>query len=159
MRHKVLELESKRIQAIDRKLKNYSFQRPDQQQKRSDLYPLMNSERINLRYDHHKTLLLRDANRLDQSLHNNHSTLNSASNRRHSSHPLFLNRIWTNDNHGQKSEPSKLEFDTKQTNFSADDVNNSPGIVLFVTEPEENYQEEDTLKSSRFKVEKVKDVA
>ena len=106
-RHKVLEYEAKKIQEIDRKLKSYSLrnQKGDKQHQRPDLSPSLNSGRINSNSSHHKTLLLHDASRFDSSyVHNNHSTLNSYNNRRHSSHPFFVNKIWINDSKSQKPE-------------------------------------------------------
>ena len=175
-RHRILELESKRIQAIDRKLKNYSFynmtsQRADDQQQRNrrrlDSSPSVDSERIKLKYDNNNTFLLRDASRLDPTMNenvsninnNNHSTLNSVF-RRHSTQPSLLNKIWTNDNKNQKMDSSSNSAEFKRKNNSSssvNDVNNSPSILFFVTEPEYNTTEENS-NNNRFKVERVKEI-
>lgn len=155
-RHKVLEYEAKKIQEIDRKLKSYSLrnQKGAKQQQRPDLSPSLNSGRLNSTSNHQKTLFLHDASRFDSSyVHNNHSTLNSYSNRRHSSHPFFVNKIWLNDSKSHK--PEALQ-NRNQIDSYTEELPQSPNILLYVTEPEEISSSEETFESSRFKVEKVK---
>ena len=161
MRHKALQQESKRIQAIDRKLKLYSSIHKKVRPRAGDSSSIScYAEKYKSTFDNQKTFLLKDASKLDPTIKDlnlqNQSTLNSY--RRQTIPHSFENNIWNNNSNSSKNELDNSLNKQNSSSSSTNISNKHPNI--FISEPGDISidDSQEGFKSKRFTVEKVKDI-
>ena len=158
--YKLLQYEPKRIQQIDRKLKQYSAIQKNDHYKTIDS-SLMSERSSRQKVDSHSSFLLRDVNKLDTSIKDsvfyNNSTLTNYRLER-SNHALVKN-IWNNNANNLNSSNRESP---KNESVIINPVNNNVVKVSTTSLNETILSDDDQMKnfntSRRFTIEKIKDI-
>ena len=165
--YKLLQYEPKRIQQIDRKLKQYSTIQKNDHYKTIDS-SLMSERSSRQKVDCHSSFLLRDVNKLDTSIKDsvfyNNSTLTNYRLER-SNHALIKN-IWNNNannfNSSNRESPKNEPVISNPVNIN-NPVNNNVLKVSATSLNETILSDDDQMKKNfntgrRFTIEKIKDI-